>query len=75
MFRIIYHTPELGYRVLDRITQLGFTVIKLSLMNAGANIICTIDFRKKTVYELCNHFLDHKDDIHPMLFDEGYIQM
>jgi hypothetical protein len=75
MFRIIYHTPELGYRVLDRINQQSIRVLKLSLQNAGASIICTIDFRKKLVSELCTHFLDHKEEIDPMLFDEAYIQL
>lgn len=75
MIRVIYHTHELGYRVLDRVSQSGLTVLKLSLQNAGANIICTIDFSKKTVYELCPYFMDHKDEIDPMLFDQGYIQL
>lgn len=75
MVRVIYHTPELGYRVIDRISQSGLAVLKLSLQNAGASMICTIDFGEKTVSELCQHFLDHKEEIDPMLFDCDYIQL
>jgi hypothetical protein len=75
MVRIIYHIPELGYRVLDRYTHEEILRIEPSLKNANASIICIIDFKNKIVANKSFDFIEHRERMDDILFNKDYIQL
>lgn len=75
MVRIIYHIPELGYRVLDRYTHEEILELEPSLKNANASVVCIVDFKNKIVVNKSSDFLEHRERMDEMLFDQDYIQL
>jgi hypothetical protein len=75
MVRIIYHIPELGYRVLDRDKHEEILRLEPSLKNANASIVCIIDFKNKLVTNKSSDFIEHRERMDDVLFDQDYIQL
>jgi hypothetical protein len=74
MVRIIFHTKEQGYRILDRYTHEEILLLEISLKNANASIICIVDFKNNIVSNKSSDFIAHMDRIDEILFDKDYIQ-
>jgi hypothetical protein len=75
MVRIIYHRPDLGYRIQDRCTHEEILLLEVSLKSADAAVICIIDFGNKIVSNKSTDFLMHMDRIDHHLFDKDYVQL
>jgi hypothetical protein len=66
---------DLGYRIQDRPSHNEILLLEVSLRNAGASVVCIIDFKSKIVSNKSSDFLEHMDKIEDNLFEEGYIQL
>lgn len=75
MVRIIYHTAQHGYRVLDRYTHEEILRLESSLKNANASVICILDFRNGIVSNKSSDFLEHMERMDQILLDKDFIQL
>lgn len=74
MVRIIYHTLQLGYRILDRCTHEEILLLEVGLRNAAC-ILCIVDFKNKLVSNRSSDFQEHMDRMDHMLFEKDYVQL
>lgn len=75
MVRIIYHTPQLGYRIQDRCIHENILLLANSITNLGASVICIVDFKNKIVSNRSSDFQEHMDRMDEVLFDAAYVQL
>jgi hypothetical protein len=75
MVRIIYYTPDLGYRIQDRCTHEDILLLETSLKNAKADVICIVDFKNKVVSNKSSDFQEHLDRMDEILFEESFVQL
>lgn len=75
MVRIIYYTPDLGYRIQDRSTHEEILNLQTSLSNTEADVICIVDFKNKVVSNKSSDFQEHLDRMDEILFEESYVQL
>jgi hypothetical protein len=75
MVRIIYYTPDLGYRIKDRSTHEDILDLETSLKNTEAEVICIVDFKNKLVSNKSSDFQEHLDRMDEILFEESYVQL
>jgi hypothetical protein len=74
MVRIIYHTLQMGYRILDRRTHEEILLLEIGLRNA-ASILCIVDYKNKLVSNKSSDFQEHMDRMDHILFEKDYVQL
>ncbi len=72
MLRIIYQHPLDGYQVFDSHTPVQLIAYEHCLCEQFCHVICIVDYNKRIIFNKCDNFKIHRDQVDELIFDPRY---
>jgi hypothetical protein len=72
MLRVVYQHPVEGYAFVDSKRSIQLIAIQSSLYEHFCTIICVVDYKRKTIFNKCDDFKLHREQVDELIFDSRY---
>lgn len=69
MFRLIYFNASIGYKTIDYKAENAFSNAAQQVRDNDGQIICVVDYYRKSILNKCPDFEFHHDKIDRIIFD------
>jgi hypothetical protein len=74
MLRIIYYSPEVGYKMENRNSHKEILELEQKLIAKEVEVICIIDLTTNYIFNRSSDFLAHIDKVDGRFFDWDYLK-
>jgi hypothetical protein len=69
VLRLIYHLPEIGYKMENSANQTEVLALEENLKEKEVEVICIVDLKTNYIFNKSSDFLEHMDRVNDRFFD------